>query len=418
MRTFLIAAVLILACTTAYAASSSFVEGSFKPAITKSDGECTEIAIGKLTVEKESIKGRWSHPRASGEIIISKDGDAISAKLYGRLISGSATWIQQTGRDLLFVFKVYHKGGSCGLSLKLTGVFSDTPTVATAPEAASPVAASPVAAQPVAAVPILAQYPKGPARPDDVAVIIGNVNYGKTGKDIPDVTPARADAEEFKRYAMQALGIVEDNIIYLKDASQADMLITFGNETDHRGQLFNYVKPGISRVLVYYSGHGAPGGQSGRSYIVPVDAQASMIRFNGYPLSTLYRNLSKLPAESVTVVLEACFSGASDSGSVISNASPIYMKAKETIVPGNITIITAGGANQIASWEKDKSHSLFTKYFLLGMSGKADAEPYGNGDGEVGYDELGRYLKGTMTYFARRYYGREQTAQIVLAKDL
>jgi hypothetical protein len=79
--------------------------------------------------------------------------------------------------------------------------------------------------------------------------------------------------------------------------------------------------------------------------------------------------------------------------------------------PKNITVISAGQADQIASWEKDDSHSLFTKYFLSGMKGKADKSPYGNADGKVGYDELEKYLGGTMTYFARRYYGRDQVAQ-------
>ena len=52
-------------------------------------------------------------------------------------------------------------------------------------------------------------------------------------------------------------------------------------------------------------------------------------------------------------------------------------------VPQNITVISAGAANQIASWEKDEKHSLFTKYFLKGMSGEGDKAPYGNGGGKV-----------------------------------
>jgi len=40
----------------------------------------------------------------------------------------------------------------------------------------------------------------------------------------------------------------------------------------------------------------------------------------------------------------------------------------------------------------------------------------GNGDGKVDYAGLGKYLDGTMTYYARRYYGRDQTAQIVVGR--
>ena len=51
------------------------------------------------------------------------------------------------------------------------------------------------------------------------------------------------------------------------------------------------------------------------------------------------------------------------------------------------------------------------------MSGEGDKAPYGNGDGKVTYGELGKYLEGTMTYYARRYYGRDQNAQIVVGKE-
>ena len=122
----------------------------------------------------------------------------------------------------------------------------------------------------------------------------------------------------------------------------------------------------------------------------------------------------KLPAMSVTVVLEACFSGASQAGAVISNASPVFLKAKAPSIPPKVTVIAAGAPNQMASWEEDKSNGLFTKYFLKGMSGEADAGSYGNGDGRVGWEELERYFKDTLTYYARRYYGRDQTPSIVV----
>ena len=130
----------------------------------------------------------------------------------------------------------------------------------------------------------------------------------------------------------------------------------------------------------------------------------------------LYNNLSKVPAKSMTVVLEACFSGAAQGGAVISNASPVFTKAMAPPVPANITVIAAGGANQMASWERDKSSGLFTKYFLKGMSGEADTAKTGNGDGRVDYAELERYLEKTLTYYARRHYGRDQNAQAVIGR--
>jgi hypothetical protein len=253
-------------------------------------------------------------------------------------------------------------------------------------------------------------FAKGPSRPDDVAVIIGNAAY--SGRDIPPVPPARNDAAMMRRYVAEALGMADGNVIALDNATSAQMVEVFGNERDPKGKLYNWVKPGKSRVFVYYAGHGAPSGPGGSPMLVPVDASATSIGLSGYRLDTLYANLAKLPAESVTVVLEACFSGGSEAGSLVPAASPVSIAVKPAAVPGKLTVIAAGAADQIASWEPDRSHGLFTEYFLKGMAGEADQPPTGNGDGTVALDELGRYLDQNVSYMARRYYGRDQTVRV------
>ena len=255
--------------------------------------------------------------------------------------------------------------------------------------------------------PIPINFPSVSVKRDDIAVIIGNANYKKQGKDIPNVNPAYADAEGIKKYFMKAKGIKEGNIIYLKDATGSQLLGVFGNEKSFKGKLFNYIKPNKSNVYIYYAGHGAPG-EEGDAYLVPTDSDAQTIEFTGYPLSTLYSNLGKLPVKSMTVILEACFSGGSQSGSLIFKASPIVIQPKKTFIPNNIKVIAAGSERQMASWEEDSSHSLFTKYFLKAMSGEGDT----NNDGKVSDKELREYLSDTMTYYARRYYGRDQKVQI------
>ena len=259
--------------------------------------------------------------------------------------------------------------------------------------------------------PVLGAFPQTPERPDDIAVIIGNADYRRQSKDIPNVEPAYADADSMRLYATEALGIRPGNVIFLRDATGAQMIRVFGSKDDPRGQLYDWSKPD-SRVFVYYAGHGAPGLDGGSPYLVPSDADAARIELNGYPVKQLYDNLAKLPADHVTVVLEACFSGLSQAGSVLGKASPVYIRVKAPPTPAKLTVITAGSANQVASWEKDGSHGLFTEYFLKGRAGAADKPPYGNGDGTVSKAELASYLRGTLTYYARRYYGRDQVAQI------
>ena len=258
--------------------------------------------------------------------------------------------------------------------------------------------------------PIAVRFAKVPPRPDDVAVIIGNADYAKQGKDIPDVVPAYADAAGFKRYVIDAQGVREGNIIDLSDTTGAQMVSVFGSADNPRGQLYDWVRPGRSRVHVYYSGHGAPGGADGGAYLVPADADGARIELNGYPLGDALSQPGR-PAGGL---------GHGDPGGLLLGRQPGWhgdlerlrrfnLKAEVPPVPPRVTVIAAGAANQIASWEKDKSHGLFTKYFLKGMSGEADAGPYGNGDGRVESKELDAYLKETLTYYARRYYGRDQT---------
>jgi len=369
------------------------------------------------------------------------DGTALASFEGNSMISGNAGGSERSLRDAYIkafqgmtgkilqhpeMTALFTRGFSESLALNRSGIEQQLgfplPVVEAEDKESAAVAVTEAPSQSVSASEPEKSFPRdslglgfrqGEPKPSDIAVIIGNADYQRSGKDIPDVVPAHADAEAFKEYVTTALGIREGNIIDLRDASQADLVTVFGSEVSHEGKLFNWVQPNVSNIIIYYAGHGAPGEESA-AYMVPVDADPATLHLNGYRLDQLYANLAKIPAKSVTVVLEACFSGASAGGTVISNASPVFLKAKIPAIPKGMTVISAGKAEQMASWEENKSHGLFTKYFLTGMSGKADAKPYGNGDGRVDYAELEKYLKETLTYYARRYYGRDQTAVIVI----
>jgi len=249
---------------------------------------------------------------------------------------------------------------------------------------------------------------------NDIAVIIANENYDKS-IDIPDNDPASRDAEAFKVFAINGLGISEGNIILINNATQANFLRVFGSESNYKGQLFDWVKKDKSRVYVYYAGHGAPSNNND-SFLIPSDSDSARLDLNGYRLSTLYNNLSKIPSKETMVILESCFSGVSQNGKTVNNASPIYARSSSITPPKGIKVISATHANQVASWEPDTSHGMFTQYFLKAMSGEADIAPYGNNDGTVSMDELDIYLKDTLTYWARRHYGRDQVAEIIAGK--
>jgi hypothetical protein len=135
---------------------------------------------------------------------------------------------------------------------------------------------------------------------DAVAVIIGNKTYQN---GVPDVSYAHNDANAIKAYLIGTLGYAERNILDLRDTSQADLIGMFGTDDNYRGRLFGMVRAGRSDVTVFYSGHGVPGIQDKRGYLLPVNADPDLAELNGYPIDRLFANLAKLDARSVLVML-------------------------------------------------------------------------------------------------------------------
>lgn len=244
--------------------------------------------------------------------------------------------------------------------------------------------------------------------PYAVAVIVGNRNYGANA---PSVDYAYNDADSIKQFMLEVLGLNEKNIIDLRDVKRADLETVFGNDRTPKGKLWQWVRPRQSDVYVFYSGHGLPGLKDGREYLWPVDGNINTPEIFGYPLELLYRNLDQIEARSVTVIIDACFSGESSRGTLIRGASGVRVTLKSK-AESQFTILTATSQGQVASWDDENGHGLFTKHLLDALKGAADEKPYGNGDGQVTLQEIKNYLDSEMTYAARRRFGREQNATV------
>lgn len=260
----------------------------------------------------------------------------------------------------------------------------------------------------------------GKINKDGIAIIIGNKNYKNNA--VPSVDYALKDSKIVKEYVQKVFGYRDVNTEYLEDATQGDFIKLFGNETDPNGKLADLIKEGKSDIFIYYSGHGAPDTATGDAYFVPVDADPTLIRLNGYKLETFYNNLSKLKAKSITVVLDSCFSGGSDRGMLIRNASPIFIDVKKqgilAKIPSNFNVLTSSSGQQISSWFQEKEHSMFTYYFLkaIQLGNKTDEDgdkPDLNGDGNLTLNEIHEYVSEKTKYMAKRLYSRKQEPQLI-----
>lgn len=241
-----------------------------------------------------------------------------------------------------------------------------------------------------------------------IAVVIGNQSY--THHDIPNVDYAINDARTMKEYLIQTFGFKEENILYVEDATQSKFNSLFGTSDNHKGRLYNYVKANESDVFIYYSGHGVPDVETNEAYFAPVDCDPSLVSLNGYSIDVFYNNISKIPFKSLNVVIDACFSGNSDAGALIKQASPVLIKTKSKVFQNpKSSLFTSCASNQISSWYPEKRHSLFTYYYLKGIQGSANT----NGDKKITLEEIQEYIFKEVSYRARRLHNRMQTPDII-----
>ena len=205
------------------------------------------------------------------------------------------------------------------------------------------------------------------------AVIIGNELY----ENEAEVPYAEHDAKVFKDYVQQTLGVPENHI----------RLITNAGLNRIRGAV-RWLKEameaqsGQGRVLLYYAGHGIPDEANKDAYLLPVDGMGSDVE-SAYPLNRLYKELSALPAERITIFLDACFSGAKREGDMMASARGIAIKVKKTVPQGKMIVFTAAQGDETAYPYKSQQHGMFTYYLLKKLQ-----ETQGNAT----LGELGDYL--------------------------
>lgn len=245
------------------------------------------------------------------------------------------------------------------------------------------------------------------SNPNAIAVVIGNAAYRKA----KPVDFAVNDARSVKTYLVRMLGFREGNILYYENATLGDFNTVFGTKANPRGKLFNSIKQGVSDVFIFYSGHGAPGLKDSKAYFVPVEADPNYMENSGYALEVLYENLKKLPAASITLVSDACFSGAD----VFDKISPMVIRAKEPVKEGlkNTTLLNSCTGTEVSCWHNEEKHGLFTFYFLKALKNYRSTDL--NKDKQISLQEvftsLADFNEG-VPYYARRSYGLTQTPVI------
>lgn len=210
---------------------------------------------------------------------------------------------------------------------------------------------------------------------DTYALIISEENYRRE----ETVPFAINDGRLFKEYCIKTLGIPQKNIKFEKDITKNEFnyylqaLKNLANLNEH---------PEKVKIIFYYAGHGVPDETDRTSHLLFIDGFGNDVE-SGVSLQQIYQDLAQIKAQSVSVFLDACFSGHKRDGGMIESSRGVAIRAKKNTLATNITVFSASKDDEAAYSYQEKKHGMFTYYLLKKLKETS---------GEVTLGDLSQYL--------------------------
>jgi len=231
------------------------------------------------------------------------------------------------------------------------------------------------------------------------ALIIGNEDYQSKQRGLSDeqnVDYAVKDASIFQEYALKTLGVKEDNMFFLTDATSIEMNRKIKLVSKIIKKLGNKAE-----LIVYYAGHGYPDETTKVPYLIPVDVPASDLSY-AIKLDDFYKDLSATGAKSITVFLDACFTGGGRESGLMASRG-VKVKPKEGSLNGNLVVFSASSGNQSALPYHDEGHGMFTYYLLKKLQ---------ESKGKVTMGELADYISNEVSIQSLKTNEKEQDPKV------
>ena len=226
------------------------------------------------------------------------------------------------------------------------------------------------------------------------AVIFANEEY----KRVASVPFAKKDGEIFAEYCRKTLGVPDENVYLVNDATLGDMKYYVNLLTKIAGAY-----DGEANIILYYSGHGIPDVAQKTGYLLPTDGYGSDAT-SGYSLKSLYKELASIPSKSIVVFLDACFSGAQRDGKMLDPARGIAIKPQTDRPYGNVVVFSASSSDETAYPYKEQGHGMFTYYLLKKLQ---------ETKGDVTLGELGDFVKTQVERQSVVVNGKLQTPTLI-----
>ena len=248
--------------------------------------------------------------------------------------------------------------------------------------------------------PIDVNLPKATEPRDNTfAVVIGNEDY----KYVAAVPFAARDAAIFAKYCRVTLGLPDDNIRLYTNATYGDILDAI-DDIKTISEVYN----GDIRVIFYYAGHGVPDEATRNAYLLPVDARSQQLK-TCYPIEKLYAELGSLKAHSVTLLLDACFSGSQRGDGMLMSARGVALKPRTDEPKGNMVAISAATGEETAYPYAEKRHGMFTYYLLSKLQ---------ESGGDVTLGELCDYITTKVSQQSVKVNRKQQTPTVMPSPEI
>ena len=231
------------------------------------------------------------------------------------------------------------------------------------------------------------------------AIIIGHEKY----KNVAEVPFAENDAKVFSEYVQKTLGVPGEQVKLIENATYNDIRMALG-WLEKAMTLCG----GKGKIIVFYAGHGIPNESDNSAYLLPVDGVGNDPS-SAYSLKEFYQKLGSMQAKSVTVFLDACFSGTKRDNGMLVAARGVAIKAKQSAPRGNMVVFSAAQGDETAYPYQDMQHGMFT-YFLMKKLQETK--------GTVTLGELGDYLKDEVKRQSFLKNNKMQTPMVSVATSL
>ncbi|MEE2931507.1 MAG: caspase family protein [Bacteroidota bacterium] len=247
--------------------------------------------------------------------------------------------------------------------------------------------------------------PKNKKVKNRYALVIGNEDYQSKQRGLSDeqnVDYAVNDAAIFREYALKTLGVKEDNMFFLTNATAVEM----GREIKRISEIMKQLR-NKGELVVYYAGHGYPHENDKTPYLIPVDVSANDLSY-AIKLHDLYRDLSATNAKRITIFIDACFTGGGRSSGLMASRG-VRISPKGGTLDGNIVVFSASSGDQSALPYHKENHGMFTYYLLKKLQ---------ESKGDIKMGKLADYLQDEVSLQSLKINDKKQNPIINTSGDI